>query len=228
MAPPDDVSKDRRVSLLTDSSLLAARPLASASADGLRVVTNDRTDDVMEDTHHEDEHATADVYESDELVRLGIDARKLTVVRPSGSTIVEIGEQFTVTIDLWKPISDGLPWTIDVFDGDKRSGNIERVAERVAIEPAAPSMPDPGVIQTALDLWRDWFRADLARIRAQRKALRLLTWISGGTISTELQRLVGDDQVSVSCELTGADVVYRVEIWAGAKPSLSPSDLFAD
>jgi hypothetical protein len=117
---------------------------------------------------------------------------------------------------------------MDVSDGDNRSGTIDRIAERVAIEPAAPLMPDPGIVQTALDLWRDWASAEAARIRAQRKTLRLLTWISGGSISAELQKLVDDDQVNVSCELTGPDVVYRLEIWAGSKPGLAPSELFTD
>jgi hypothetical protein len=52
---PTDGSKDRKVSLLTNSSSPAARPLASASADGLRVVANDRTEHAIEDTHHDDE-----------------------------------------------------------------------------------------------------------------------------------------------------------------------------
>ncbi|HEY1566861.1 MAG TPA: hypothetical protein VGF68_07570 [Solirubrobacteraceae bacterium] len=183
----------------------------------------------MDDAHSEgNNYPREDVFEGDALIDLGIDRAyeidRMSVVRPSGLTIIDMGS-FAIAIEVWKPLSEGLPYSMDVRHISKRNGTEERVADRHPIDPVS-SMPDGGAINRALDLVLEWMKSDAARFRARRTALKLLDWLGRTGPSRELLDLIEDDCVTASCELDGKDVIYRLEVWAGSNPGLDPSHLF--
>jgi hypothetical protein len=173
-----------------------------------------------------DEGSQLDEYEGARLLELGFEAgevNKVTVVRPDGPTIVDVGDA-TLTLEIQRPPVEGLPTTISGRLCLKASGATAQIEEYVVDQPVV-SMPDVAVIRRAMQVAADFVKL-LGTVGSQLAvAGRMLDWLA----SEEVRRLAAGGFVRVEA---GQDdrggVQYRIVINAGQQPGLTPEDLFAD